>query len=393
MIHDKARVEPNASVPAACRYWEPALQFEGIWLGLRSDNKGIVALNESSRILWDALCNGKTLEAVIRRCENELSTDRAWVERAIINLITQCEEFGLLDKRARGGDVRLTEPRIIPVLAKNLVVNGRAVRVETDSTLFADLLAEVVADFDATPIEPPDIVSVMAHADGQFTVAARGYCDQLAQSMGHARTILVNRLLQIGIGSGMLTARLHGATLVAPSGQCVVFCGDGGSGKSTLAYALARAGWRLVSEDITPLDAQMRAVPFPFPISVKSGAWPLVIANDPAFQSAPTFRMFDRTIRYYHPATEAFADKPIKPDIFIHVSWSTSAAVQVFPVKPNDTFAQFLSDDTVLDFDRAGLADFMSLLSDTRHIAISYGSTADAISTIERSLGYGASEA
>jgi len=45
---------------------------------------------------------------------------------------------------------------------------------------------------------------------------------------------------------------LHASTLVAPAGdRAVAIAGGSGAGKSTTAFALARAGWTLLSDDLT----------------------------------------------------------------------------------------------------------------------------------------------
>lgn len=385
-MQDVSAFNANGSTPFACQFWERAERFEGLWLGLRKDNKGIVALNDSGRILWDALGSERSLQEVVSRCELELATDRATVESALKDLLVQCEQFGLLQKQVAQGRYRQLEPKMVPVFTDTIVVNGRAIRTSTNSAPFARLLAEVIAGFDRARAAPTDFVSVIERSDGQLTVAANGYCDQISPTMGHARAVVVNLLLQMGAGKDCLTARLHSACLIAPNGECVVLCGDGGRGKSTLAYTLVRTGWQLVSEDIIPLDAELRAVPLPFPISIKRGAWPLVIANNPEFEGCDSYQFGERVVKYFPVERSKIASRPARPDIFVHVNWGEENSYRAVRVTPMDTFTQYLSDESIFDFKKASFADLLTLLRDAKHISISYRKSADAISAIERAL-------
>ena len=65
---------------------------------------------------------------------------------------------------------------------------------------------------------------------------------------------------------------LH-AAVVEKDGLAAIFPGDAGSGKSTLCAALVHRGWRLLSDEVAPVQpADGRIVPVPRPISLKEEA-------------------------------------------------------------------------------------------------------------------------
>ncbi len=65
-------------------------------------------------------------------------------------------------------------------------------------------------------------------------------------------------------------AVLHGASLVAPSGDAIVLCAPSGHGKTTLALALTARGYRLLGDDYSPLDLDTgRVEPFPRAVSLE----------------------------------------------------------------------------------------------------------------------------
>ncbi len=83
----------------------------------------------------------------------------------------------------------------------------------------------------------------------------------------------VNRLAWDAGGRRVL---LHGAAVVI-GGRAVVLCGASGSGKSTLAAALCARGAGYLSDEIVAFDPATGLVdPYPKPISLREGSWPLV---------------------------------------------------------------------------------------------------------------------
>ena len=61
------------------------------------------------------------------------------------------------------------------------------------------------------------------------------------------------------------------AAIVERRGGAVLLCGASGAGKSTLCAAAVLRGWRLLSDEITLLEAREgQAVPLPRPISLKN---------------------------------------------------------------------------------------------------------------------------
>ena len=74
---------------------------------------------------------------------------------------------------------------------------------------------------------------------------------------------------------------IHAAVL-ALGDAGVVLCGEPGAGKSTLAAALMHEGWRLLSDELTLVDAQCRLQPVPRPVSLKNDSIGLIRRRYPA---------------------------------------------------------------------------------------------------------------
>lgn len=127
---------------------------------------------------------------------------------------------------------------------------------------------------------------------------------------------------------GLHYLMIHAAVLER-NGKAVILPGDPGAGKSTLTAALALSGWRLLSDEITLVDAQDgQIVPLARPISLKNqsidiirAAFPDAVIGDVALDT--------------HKGTVAHLRPP--PDSVARMGEKARAAHIVFPRWRADT--------------------------------------------------------
>ena len=63
--------------------------------------------------------------------------------------------------------------------------------------------------------------------------------------------------------------------VVAKRGQIFIFPGVSGSGKTSLCLHLVTHGFTCYSDELAVINKDFSPQPLPFPVSIKSGAWPL----------------------------------------------------------------------------------------------------------------------
>lgn len=128
--------------------------------------------------------------------------------------------------------------------------------------------AEVtIAIGDVPPLEAPTMTTPLVQVDaaGRARFGIEGVADFLVED-GRRITIAPVaptdspdiRLFLLGSGLGYLCHQrgvlpLHAAT-VEVDGEAISFAGYSGAGKSTLADAFARRGYRILSDDVSPVD-------------------------------------------------------------------------------------------------------------------------------------------
>lgn len=111
-------------------------------------------------------------------------------------------------------------------------------------------------------------------------------------------------LLKIAITEALLGQiegmALHAAT-VFRNDRAMLLLGDPGAGKSTLSLWLHLADFELAGDDIAELhlDGSVRA--FPFPVTLKRGAWAFFESRIEGIAGAPTHRRPDGKLARYLP--------------------------------------------------------------------------------------------
>ncbi|WP_040491374.1 hypothetical protein [Ilumatobacter nonamiensis] len=141
-------------------------------------------------------------------------------------------------------------------------------------------LAEVFVDSRA-PVTSPVRFDVTLDDPSVATLSQDG--DELASGLpGWVLSMLfwhVNRAV-VERSTGPL---LHAGAVADRAGRSIWVVGESGAGKSTTTLALARAGWRLLTDDVVAVSADRTCTGSLKPIGVRSGSWSLLgIASEEA---------------------------------------------------------------------------------------------------------------
>jgi len=165
---------------------------------------------------------------------------------------------------------------------------------------------------------------------------------------------------------------LEAATLLDAQGKPILICGASYAGKTTLSLALClKAGWKMVSEDITMLDSTENCViPFARPLSLRSdSAKRISEALGFGFENMVSDEWyFDPNMYYCQPVplkfTRAVLLQPFKP--------SSAMPLLVEPVVPVTYLRKILSLSNFVRFPGA-VEFFMRSLTDTECFTVQGG--------------------
>jgi len=102
---------------------------------------------------------------------------------------------------------------------------------------------------------------------------------------------------------------LHGS-VIEINGKAYAIVGDSGAGKSTLASAFIKQGYRLLSDDVIPVNISSKGKPIVNPSYPQQKLWKESLdkfnMNDKEF-----LPLFERETKYAIPVTEDFCNNPL----------------------------------------------------------------------------------
>lgn len=123
--------------------------------------------------------------------------------------------------------------------------------------------------------------------------------DEVPASAARAR--LIDFLLEREHAGQPLMARCHAAAVVR-EGRSILMPGDSGVGKSTLTAHLVATGMAYLGDDVVALGEEDASLfPLPSCLSIKAGSWQLVERHYPGLMQRPSYRLYERDVRYLEP--------------------------------------------------------------------------------------------
>jgi hypothetical protein len=119
---------------------------------------------------------------------------------------------------------------------------------------------------------------------------------------------------------------IHGSA-VSNGKEAVVLTTSSGSGKSTLAGLLCSRGLKFFADDFVPIDNEScLAYPFPAALSVKEGAFPLLLPFYENLKKAKRyeFRGTGKSVRYlpFPEVKNGYQPLPVRSMVFVHYNSS-----------------------------------------------------------------------
>ncbi|MFK8035751.1 MAG: hypothetical protein AB8B94_16565 [Hyphomicrobiales bacterium] len=361
----------------ACRYWQKAVPFVDIQLGIVPRLNAVTALNATAAVLWNLLADtGDRAETIVQY--RKLRPDRQEEADADLNLCLDIwQSQGLLGTPLEEDDQRevLSPPSKPPVWERTITIGGRAIRLEVDDPELASSIEDLVAPFPKSNGTPSDVLRG-SHQEGVWFLFKNGSSLRSAETRFDLRIFFLNELGRCAGGETEWHAIAHGASL-EQKGVGIFLAGPSGSGKSTLSAYLVHRGWRLLAEDSTAFDENLKVQPLPFSLSVKSGSVDYLAQFFPDLLSAREHRLGARRVRYQPLVAAQIAPEPASLDFLFHVQFDPKLDhddCQISEMTPTDRLEFFLNNQSYVNFEQIDQSAFFEFLKSVPAFGITYGS-------------------
>lgn len=172
-------------------------------------------------------------------------------------------------------------------------------------------------------------------------------------------------------------ALLHGGA-VARSGIAVAFSADSGCGKTTLIAYLLAQGYKYVADDLLVLTHRGTALPWPMPLSVKSGSLNALSSLYPGLGASVSFRTKGDTAYLLQAQSDGWEERELRSLVF--PKFDAAAPPRLSEVRPLEALARLLKNRFWLGhpLTRDRVLLFLAWLRNVQSFSLSYSQLADA---------------
>jgi hypothetical protein len=165
--------------------------------------------------------------------------------------------------------------RTLPYRTRNFRALDFDFTIESDHAGLAQYLDSAFAAL-ATPADASHVVALTTGGPHSEAVTIDGRTLSVPPGASHVLPTLMSAVNRAVVEATANRLLVH-ASAVEADGRALVFPAPMEAGKSTLAAELLRAGYRYVTDEAVALDPTTLDVePYPRPINVDRGSWPLL---------------------------------------------------------------------------------------------------------------------
>lgn len=179
-------------------------------------------------------------------------------------------------------------------------------------------------------------------------------------------------------------AMMHGGA-VARHDKAIVLPAPSGSGKTTLIAYLVSRGYDYLADDLVALSSDGCVTPWPLPLSVKAGSWPILSGLYRDWPSLPSHETARGPVRLIVPRRKVWdrAATPVEALVFPH--FARGAAVELTRLAAFEAFQRLLADRIWLGYPitEERVRAMFAWLDGKPAYYLAYGDLADAARCIE----------
>ena len=267
-------------------------------------DQAIYELSDLAASVWRSLDEGLNAVEVVRELmaaglhsyQAEHAVKATMLERRKLSAVPSASAPALTPTLARDPSERLVRVGI--------TLAGLEIQVHVSKSLIADVAA--VFGHLAADLSEADLLLCLTKTQDQVILSSPGQEDQSCPG-NEFIPLLKAQLIESVLRWANYEVALHAAALSQGSGA-VLLVGGPGSGKTTLAIALAKAGFKVLADDVVLLGGDGLVTGLPLPFAAKSSSWPLLSSHWPGITDFPSHRRADgRTLCYipHHLSNDA----------------------------------------------------------------------------------------
>ena len=379
-----------------------ALTFEDRLVLVDRAASRLFLYNESARLIWNGVAGGRNIAAVVAELSNSYRVPAKRLRADLDVVLDHWVVEGLVERSGGSSAARRTVPldmRIKDEVSETnpsvqrskkwlCTLGAHPIEFDIEGEEWVSLVRRMFAHLETPCAQPELSISVRQVSPSQFCLAEDGRERLRTDNSGLLIGGLYQTLLErIHPGIEWL-ALIHGGA-VAKRDTAVVLPAPSGSGKTTLLAYLMTQGFRYLADDLVALAApEGVVVPWPMPLSVKSGSWDVVAEVHPQMNEAPTFLTRGIETRLLVPPQDAWNVDRTPARAIIFPRYNPASAGELLRISSVDALQHLLADRIWLGHPLAEdrVRAFLAWLKDIPAYTLTYSNLSHALRGIEKAL-------
>jgi hypothetical protein len=319
-----------------------ALPFVDGLVLLNVRRQRLYVYNAAARFVWDELRQGRTADGVASILHHEGNMALADASESVRMLVAHWREERLLGALDPDADASVLDvphdwndaPEPEWAARWHLLIRGVGIELAVEDASLVDVVRRLFGDLETTAAGADVRIEVRITDSGESALLVDGieqcrmvHPGSIKDSVHHA----VRRKLWPELE---WLALIHGGA-VATAGRAILFPADSGSGKTTLIAYLVRHGFDYLADDTIALTEPDGALaPWPVPLSIKEGSWPVLMPLYPELAEGPSFRAKDQQARLLPPPRGDWDVRPMPVQAIIFPRYRPDAGAQLRRLEP-----------------------------------------------------------
>ena len=345
-------------------------------LAFSEAHQAIYELNEAAAHVWRSLDGGMSVVDITRELV-EAGADPDQAERAVA---TSFERLRTLLAEAAPAPPRTAPPLIEPLTRVTILIAGVAVQLHLSQALVADVEAVFGALIGES--RKTDLLLCARVVENTVGVYSPGKPDWSCERPEFI-PLLKAQIIDAVLARARYEVALHAAALVRGE-EAVLLVGAPGAGKTTLAIALAKAGLKVIADDVVLLDEAGLVTGVSLPFTAKASSWALLSQHWCGIANRPSHRRPDGQTLCYIPPDSLADPRPRRIGSVILLDRRNDARACVEEIDPACALTAFIADGATRD-ERLGASGFTALihgLRDARCYRLTYSELTEAAAAV-----------
>ena len=360
----------------------------GFLVLVRPDLPGLYILNQSARLIWQAIKSGVPFTELVREFASSYDIPH---ELALGDIERTLDDWrlSLLSRESTppfpSRTAKATVCSTADFLDRNYLIHGKNVRVILQTSELAEEIAPRLESLPPAPSVPEFTFRVVEDSDG-FCIFRDQCCIASEESVGAIRGVLLQEIVRSCRGRDCLAIFHAGAC--GSSSRCVVFPAGTQSGKTTLAAVLMKTGLTLYGDDSVLLERDTLSVPvMPFALTVREGSWDVLNPRFPELRAAPVVSRYGQRVRFLSPLGMKQDGHCEQVAAIVFVQFARDAANEITALDALQTLLRLKDSGFWVSHDQESIRTFLSWIGTTPSFQLNYSDVDEAASMIRRLIG------